>query len=83
MRTVPESKGMVKVWDHGDVPVAASQRKRLERVEVVGDKTNDHFQEFIWKAVGRSVCSMCLWRRIAKQAIDVGFASTPNDPHVS
>jgi hypothetical protein len=25
MHAIHESKGMVKVWDHGDVPVAASQ----------------------------------------------------------
>ena len=23
----------------------------------------------------------CLWRRTIEQAIDLGFASTPNDPH--
>jgi hypothetical protein len=49
----------------------------------VGDVGNDHFHDFIWEAAGRFVHGVCLWRHIAEQAVDVGFASTPNDPHAN
>ena len=47
----------------------------------MGDMGDDHFHEFIWKAAGRFVRDTGPWRRITEQAIDVGFASVPNDPH--
>jgi hypothetical protein len=45
----------------------------------VGDVGNDHFHDFVWEAADRSVRG----GRITEEAIDVGFASTPNDPHPS
>jgi hypothetical protein len=49
-------------------------------VEVVSDVDDDHFHDFIREAAAR-YAGVCLWRRMTEQAIDVGFASTPNDPH--
>ena len=73
----------MKVWNRGDVPGAASHRTRLESVEIVGDVDDDHFDDVIWKTAGRFMYKACVWRPITEQAIDVGFASTPNDPHAS
>jgi hypothetical protein len=43
----------------------------------------DHFHDFIREAVGRSMRGGCLRRRIAELVIDVGFASTPGNPHAT
>jgi hypothetical protein len=74
---------MVKVRDGGDVPVAVSQRGRLASVKVVKDVCDDRFHDFIWETAGHSAHSGCLWRRNSEQVIDVGFASTPNNPDPS
>ena len=78
---VCESKGVVKMWDHGHVPGAACQWEGLESVEIAGDMGDDHFHNFIWKVAGRYVCGTCLWRRITEQAIDVDLALVPNGLH--
>jgi hypothetical protein len=63
---VLESKGVVEVRDRGDVPGAASQRRRLESVEVAGDVGDDHFHDFRWEAAGRFACGAYVWRRITE-----------------
>ena len=72
---------MVDVWDRGGVPGAASQRTRLESVEIAGDVGDDHFHDFVWEVRGLFWFGTCPWRRVTEQTIDVSFASTPNDPH--
>ena len=44
----------------------------------MSDMGDNHFHDFIWEVGGRFVRR----RRIIEQAIDVGFASMPNDPQV-
>ena len=41
----------------------------------MGEVGNDHFYDFVWKAVDRSVHNMGLRRSITEQAVDLGFTS--------
>ena len=81
--TLPESEGMVKVRDGGGVPRAASQRTRLEGIEIVGKVGDDHFHNFMWETAGWFVRVARLWRAVPEEAIERGFALTPNGHHVS
>lgn len=81
---------MVEVRGGGDIPGAASQRKRLEAAHITGEVGDDHLHDFVWEIRGRfvrGVCrfvrSVCPWRRIVEEAVDLGFASIPNDDHTS
>ena len=68
------------VCDHGGIPGKASQRTRLEGVEVVSSTGYDHFYDFIRQAMGRFVRNMYPLRlgRIIERVTDVGFTPTPN-----
>jgi len=50
---------MVKVWDRGDVPRAASQRACLESAEIVGEVGDDDNHDVVWEATGRLVDGGC------------------------
>jgi len=75
----PESEGVVDVWDSDDIPGSASQGTRLEGGKVVDKVSDDHICDFIREVAGGLVCVACHWRYIAEEAVDLGFASTPDD----
>ena len=66
------------VWDRGDVPRAASQRTRLERITIAKEVVDDRFYDFVWETTGGFVCDVYPWRCVAEQAVDFGFASLPH-----
>ena len=70
---------MVKAWGREYVPGAASQRTRLESVEVTGEVGDDHLHDFVRNTAGRFVCGMCPRGRIVEEAIGLGFASIPGN----
>jgi len=80
---LPESEGVVEVWDGDNVPGAASKRERLESVQVVGDVGDDHFRDFIREGTCRFIPGTRPWKRTTEDAIGLGFASAPNCDHVS
>jgi hypothetical protein len=49
----------------------------------VSDVGDDGLDDLIREAASRCVRDACLRRRSTEQAIDAGFASTPNDLHAS
>ena len=63
------------VCDRGGIPGTASQRTRLEGVEVVSSTGYDHFYDFIRQAIGRFVRNIYPLRlgRIIEGVTDVGF----------
>ena len=61
----------------------ASQRTRLEGTEIVGKVGDDHFHNFMWETAGWFVRVARLWRAVPEEAIELGFALTPNGHHVS
>ena len=77
----PESDGVVEVWECSKIQGVASQRTRLERIEVVDKMGDDHFPDFIREATGRVVRGTRLWGRTAEEIIDLNFALIPNDLH--
>ena len=75
---------MVKVRSRDSIPEAAGQRTRLEGAQVAGEVCGYHLHDFVREAAGRFVRSTHPWRRVrTEEAIDLGFASMPNDNDAS
>lgn len=72
---------MVEIRDRGGMPGVASQRTRLESIEVVAEVYNDDYHGVVWDATGRFVRDMRLRRGVAEEASDLDFTSTPNCSH--